>query len=138
MGNFRYENNWYRATVLSIGINKVSVFFIDYGASEELDISAIWDQNLFAEVPVKTFRCELHNIRLAAVSSGGLKKATELLRELAAGARFLVTVESTVPLRVSLKFFDSDDLGAILTNLRIAEYIKRDKRSKSRRSMKRC
>lgn len=112
------------------GRERATVFFVDYGAVEQVSVKDIRLKNMFFKIPVQTFRCHLEGIEPASERNTKSRNYTEsalnLLHELTVNNEFNITVENFSPLRVSLKFLDNDvKVSSLLVAARKAKYRER-------------
>ena len=84
---FSQDGNWYRASVDKVSRGRCKVFFIDFGNSEELDLSQIacCPPNIL-DLPVVAIKCCLHEIcKLNPLQYVYPSSALEILRNLLFG-----------------------------------------------------
>ena len=75
------DGSWYRGQVRSISPKAVTVFYLDYGNTEEVDSTSLRSLELeFCSVPVHGMKCHLRNVR--PPKSGWSEKTITMLQRL--------------------------------------------------------
>lgn len=108
--------------------NLVTVFFVDYGSTQDVVCSDVRTDVGLQKIPVGTFRCSLHNLKPLGANSFNEKTPwpKDLVNYLrgAVNQEFNAIVKSYCPLNISLRFPDSSEcLTEFMVAALKADYI---------------
>ncbi|XP_059352882.1 uncharacterized protein LOC130700768 [Daphnia carinata] len=127
----KYESNWYRAIIRAVNKkqNTATVFFVDYGATGDVELCHIRVHTVLTQIPVQTFRCFLHNLIPMAteefdVNANWPDAAIGYFHATAINQAFRMSVKCYSPLRIAMRFLkNAMDLTDVMVTAQLGEYI---------------
>ncbi|XP_032790767.2 uncharacterized protein LOC116927834 [Daphnia magna] len=127
----KYEGNWYRAIIRAVNKqqNTATVFFVDYGATVDVELCHIRVDAVLNKIPVQTFRCSLHNLMPMAtekfdVNATWSNAVIGYFHAKAVNQEFRMSVKCYSPLRIAMRFLKkATDLTDFMVTAHLGEYI---------------
>ncbi|XP_032786585.2 uncharacterized protein LOC116924198 isoform X1 [Daphnia magna] len=129
IAKYKIDNKWYRAIVkkTEVELEKVTVFFVDYGTLDSVDCRDIRLNIMLEELPTQTVCCKLFNIRPPVEDLTDRKwdwpvKTLDHLHELIVDKEFRVIVKGKgPPLPVALITRKQSSIASYLVENKMAE-----------------
>ncbi|KAI9563775.1 hypothetical protein GHT06_011239 [Daphnia sinensis] len=127
----KYESNWYRAIIKAVNKQKntAKVFFVDYGATVNVQLCHIRVDTILDKIPVQTFRCSLHNLipmvtKEFDVNANWPDAVIGYFHATAVNQEFKMSVKCYSPLRIAMQFVkNAMDLTDFMVTAQLGEYI---------------
>ncbi|KAI9557591.1 hypothetical protein GHT06_017419 [Daphnia sinensis] len=142
IAKYKMDNMWYRAIVKQneVELEKVTVFFVDYGTLDSVDCCDIRLNIMLEELPTQTVCCKLFNIRPPVEDLSDRKwewpvETLNHLHQLIVDHEFRVIVKGKgPPLPVALVTHKQSSIASYLVENKMAELIDPNlKRKKSKK-----
>ncbi|XP_057366887.1 uncharacterized protein LOC130687728 [Daphnia carinata] len=144
IAKYNIDNQWYRAIVkkTEVELEKVTVFFVDYGTLDSVDCRDIRLNIMLEELPTQTLCCKLFNIRppVEYRTDRNWEWPVEILdhlHKLIVDGEFRVIVKGKgPPLPIALVTHKQSSIASYLIENKMAEWIDPNLRRKKSKKQK--